>query len=255
MFPKTCLGVIPGGKAKQRRNHNVAANRLERWGLGDRRGLWDEVVGGRRHRQLGTDHGSDPAQRQRAAATQLARRGLPGKAMQRLSGVPVAEPSPAVVAAIRSKFPSRPPHQATSSRPAAPPANEASAEDVVRAIRSFPRGAAPGPTGLRPDLLQQLIGSGGDEKPAAHMLTNLVNLLADGQAPTGLRPYLGGARGTALQKASKTGGADVRSLCVGEALRRLVGKVLLPTGRRGRFWGRSHATLAQTVGATLFPGS
>eukprot|EP00438_Fugacium_kawagutii_P029518 Skav222744 [mRNA] locus=scaffold2390:537725:546431:- [translate_table: standard] len=92
---------------------------------------------------------------------------------------------------------------------AAPPANEASAEDVVRAIRSFPRGAAPGPTGLRPDLLQQLTGTGGDEKPAVYMLTNLVNLLADGQAPIGLRPYLGGARGTALEKASKTGGADV----------------------------------------------
>ena len=54
-----------------------------------------------------------------------------------------------------------------------------------------------------------------------------MNLLADGQAPAGLCPYLGGARGTALQKLSKTGQADVRPLCAGEALRRLVGKVLL----------------------------
>ena len=146
--------------------------------------------------------------------------------MQRLSGAPLAEPSPAVLAAMRSKFPGRPPHQATSSRPAAPPANEAGVEDVVRAIRSFPRGAAPGPTGLRPDLLQQLV-SGSEERPAAHLLTQLVNLLADGQAPAGLRPYVGGGRGTALQKVSKTGTADVRPLCAGEALRRLVGKVLL----------------------------
>ena len=102
----------------------------------------------------------------------------------------------------------------------------ASSEDVVRAIRSFPRGAAPGPTGLRPDLLQQLV-SGSEERPAAHLLTQLVNLLADGQAPAGLRPYVGGGRGTALQKVSKTGTADVRPLCAGEALRRLVGKVLL----------------------------
>ena len=30
MFPNTCLGVISGGRGKQRRNHNLAANRLER---------------------------------------------------------------------------------------------------------------------------------------------------------------------------------------------------------------------------------
>ena len=41
------------------------------------------------------------------------------------------------------------------------------------------------------------------------------------------RPYLGGAQGTALEKTSKTGQPDVRPLCAGEALRRLVGKVLL----------------------------
>ena len=50
---------------------------------------------------------------------------------------------------------------------------------------------------------------------------------ADGRAPIALRPYLGGARGTALEKLSKTGAADVRPLCAGETLRRLVGKVLL----------------------------
>ena len=42
-----------------------------------------------------------------------------------------------------------------------------------------------------------------------------------------MRAYLGGARGTALEKTSKTGSPDVRPLCAGEALRRLVGKALL----------------------------
>ena len=41
-----------------------------------------------------------------------------------------------------------------------------------------------------------------------------------------MRPYLGGARGTALEKLSKIGAADARPLCAGETLR-LVGKVLL----------------------------
>lgn len=30
MFPKTCLGILPGGRAKQRGNHNLSANRLQR---------------------------------------------------------------------------------------------------------------------------------------------------------------------------------------------------------------------------------
>ena len=127
---------------------------------------------------------------------------------------------------MQAKFPARPAHQATAQRAAAPPANDISCDDVVKAARSFPRGAAPGPSGMRPDFLKQLVDAG-DEQYGAQVLTDLVNLLADARAPIALRPYLGGARGTALEKLSKTGAADVRPLCAGETLRRLVGKVLL----------------------------
>ena len=172
------------------------------------------------------------------------RRGMPGKAVQRLAGAPLAAPSEATIAAMRAKFPARPPHQLGSSRLPAPPV----------AIRSFPRGAAPGPSGLRPDFLKQVVGDG-DEQYSAQLFTSFVNVLADGRAPLALRPYLGGARGMALQKVSKSGGADVRPLCAGEALRRLVGKALLRTelpalrptssvGRRCFSWGGSDASPA-----------
>ena len=46
MFCKACLEMLPGGAAKRRRNHNISANRLERWAVGERRSLWDEVVAG-----------------------------------------------------------------------------------------------------------------------------------------------------------------------------------------------------------------
>ncbi|CAK8989954.1 Uncharacterized protein SCF082_LOCUS2056 [Durusdinium trenchii] len=224
IFPKTCLPVLPGGRAKGRRNHNVIINRLERWGLGERRALWDEAVGKPRRPR---GHISSLEERQVTAAVQLACRGMPGKAMQRLSGAPVAEPIPEIVAAMRNKFPPRPTHQHSSSRPPAPPANEVSVEDVIGAEKPFLRGAAPGPTGLRPDFLKQIVGDGGDVLPGAHLLTSLINLFADGRAPAPLRLYLGGAQGTTLEKTSKTGQSDVRPLCAGEALRRLVGKVLL----------------------------
>ena len=140
--------------------------------------IWDEAVGKPRRPR---GHVSSLEERQVTAAVQLARRGMPGKAMQRLSGAPVAEPTPEIVAAMRSKFPPRPAHQHSSSRPPAPPANEVSVEDVIGAVKSFPRGAAPGPTGLRPDFLKQIVGDGGDVLPGAHLLTSLVNLLADGR--------------------------------------------------------------------------
>ena len=45
-------------------------------------------------------------------------------------------------------------------------------------------------------------------KPGAAMLTGLRNLSASGRAPKYLRPYLGGAKGTALYKAAKDDSDD-----------------------------------------------
>ena len=42
MFPKTCLLVLPGGKAKENRNNNILANRIACWSSGERMSLWKE---------------------------------------------------------------------------------------------------------------------------------------------------------------------------------------------------------------------
>ena len=176
MFCKTCLSVLPGGAAKRRRNHNISSNRLERWALGERRSLWDEAVrhAGGRPTRMRTDE--EKQQAARLVAEQYARRGMPGKAVQRLAGPPVAAPTAATIAAMQAKFPPRPPHQQDSRRPAAPAANELSCTDVLQAVRSFPRGAAPGPTGMRPDFLKQVVDTG-TEQYGAQVLTDLVTLL------------------------------------------------------------------------------
>ena len=75
------------------------------------------------------------------------------------------------------------------------------------AIHSFQRGVGPGPSGQRPDFYKQIVGVKGD-KPGAAMLTGLRNLSASGRAPKYLRPYLGGAKGTALYKAAKDDSDD-----------------------------------------------
>ena len=38
-----CLPALPGGRKKLQRNRSIIANRLERWGLGERRSLWIEA--------------------------------------------------------------------------------------------------------------------------------------------------------------------------------------------------------------------
>eukprot|EP00973_Karenia_brevis_P033670 4642725-Karenia_brevis.AAC.1 len=59
-------------------------------------------------------------------------------------------------------------------------------------------------------------------------------MLANGEAPDEIRPYLGGALGHAVKKTAKTGSmpdgqVDARPACAGEYWRRLIGKALLNT--------------------------
>ncbi len=67
------------------------------------------------------------------------------------------------------------------------------------------------------------------DRQCVPLIVAFVNLLANGQAPRKLSPYLGGATGTALDKVSKSGEQDARPVCSGEYWRRLVGKALLGT--------------------------
>ena len=82
----------------------------------------------------------------------MAERGLPGKAVRHASSEGRAQDTPEVEAIIRAKFPSAPAHQARSSRLPAPPSNEFGVELVAKAILGFSRGAAPGPSGHRPEF-------------------------------------------------------------------------------------------------------
>ena len=44
MFSKTVMPVLPGGKAKHKRNDNVLATAATRWAEGERHTLWDEAL-------------------------------------------------------------------------------------------------------------------------------------------------------------------------------------------------------------------
>ena len=100
---------------------------------------------------------------------------------------------------------------------------------VVRGVKSFPNGSAPGPSGLRPSHLREAVGCPSPDRSnrLISSLTAFINALASGQTPLPVRPYLCGA--TLLASPKKSGG--LRPIAVGEVLRRLTSKCLAITVR------------------------
>ena len=112
LFSKACLATCPGGRSKHQQNHNILANRLDRWLCGERRELWDEVVGLRARRRPQLELAEDERQlRLQEKAVSLAQRGLPGQAVDRLGSLGVAPDTPHTEARMRSKFVQPPPRK------------------------------------------------------------------------------------------------------------------------------------------------
>lgn len=93
-----------------------------------------------------------------------------------------------------------------------------------KVIKSFPNGSAPGPDGLRPQHLSDLLrlvpkSSSGDVRPS---LSRLVLLLINGKAPPAIAPYFSSARLIPLKKDND----GIRPIAVGLTWRRLCGKMV-----------------------------
>ena len=93
----------------------------------------------------------------------------------------------------------------------------------MQAIRSFPKGSAGGSDSLRPQHLQDMVGTlaGAEGILLLQSLTAFTNLVLTGDIPAEIRPFSCEASLTALNK--KDGG--VRPIAVGCTLQRLVPKV------------------------------
>jgi len=123
------------------------------------------------------------------------------------------------------------PPPATDKRPATVPSSssqlnalQVSDVHVSKAIRFFPAGSAGGPDGITPQHIKNLMlvqapGIGLSCELTTN-LTNLVNLLLNGELPEYVREVIFGGSLTALQK--KNG--DIRPIAVGYTLRRLAAK-------------------------------
>ena len=142
------------------------------------------------------------------------------KALQSLNSAGLAQPSNDVLAEMLAKHPIS--SIATVPADPPPPAAQISKEEVSRALKSFPNGSAPGPSGLRANHLTQAVFCPSPDRAnyALTCLTRLVNLLCAGQVAAGVVPHLCGA--SLLPYKKKAGG--LRPIAVGEVLRRLTSK-------------------------------
>ena len=95
---------------------------------------------------------------------------------------------------------------------------------VKKAIRSFKKGTAPGPDGMRPEHLKEALAAVSQNRSSRFqsVLSALVNFLASGGLPAEVAPYTGGANLFAGKKKDGTH----RPIAVGNTIRRLVSKCI-----------------------------
>eukprot|EP00663_Eupelagonemidae_sp_cell21sb_P000220 gene220-2251_t len=240
MLPKAVLCAAPrAGKAHRQQAGTFTRLRCERWLAGERRTLWDDIpprARGVAHPQTDRDAASDHRQRH-ARATELARDGLDSKACSALISSGLLNNTPEVLNALRSKHPTAlPPDLSTLGKAPTAAVPEIDIETVRQAVLRFPRGSAPGPSGLRPQHLQDALKSTGGDK-MLEQLSALTALLSRGEAPRSVAPLLAGA--TLFAIAKKDGGA--RPIAAGETYRRLTASCLCTLHRdaaRDLLWPR-----------------
>ena len=86
-------------------------------------------------------------------------------------------------------------------------------EEVLQAIRSFPKASAGGPDGLRPQHLKDMMSDNGSRQVLLPTLASFVQLVLEGRTQTSIRRIFFGTNLTALLK--KQGG--VRPIAVGSS--------------------------------------
>ena len=148
------------------------------------------------------------------------------KACSTLTNEPPVPVTPAVISEMREKHPPARPGEdvrVSALRPVSgSAAHSYSQDEVEKAILSFPKDSAAGPSSLRPQHLKDALVPGLKDEVIANLL-KFIELMARGGAPASLQQWVSGGSLVALPK--KDGG--LRPIAVGETWRRLVGKVLV----------------------------
>ena len=165
-----------------------------------------------------------------AVLDSLMRDGAFSKAIRYLTSEGIHDPlDPTVLASLRDKYPPcSPPARPTADLPRpewddTPEGVDQRLKDLKHVIMSFPLASGAGPSGLRPQHLQDIFHH--DKGPAGPMLQALdafCKACLDGSLPPSASHFLCSASLIPLRKGAD--GSGVRPIAVGETLRRVVGK-------------------------------
>ena len=226
-LPKMVLRAhVRGGCNHQRRAVAETRQRCQRWLEGQRQELWR---GADSRRGAQWQSSSEDLQARRHERTlELLQEQLLHRATCALTQAPPAPVDSRVVDEMRAKHPEARAGErdriGALREVATAAATKADRATVAKALSSFARGAAAGPSGLRPQHLKEALEPGLRDEVLRH-LVEVVNLLARGRAPAEVRTWLCGASLVALPKPF----GDLRPIAVGETWHRLVSEVLAAT--------------------------
>ena len=206
---------VRGGSGASRGSqslHRLLERRLRQWEQGNWRELWRDLLANAGDGERSQRQGLAAAARR---AKRKAAEGQWAKACQCRDSAGVYDMTDEVVKALGDLHPPGPPVPAPATE--LPEALQFSQDQVNRALASFPRDAAGGATGLTPQHLLDAVGcpSPVTRELALQSLTSVVNVLAAGEVPLELAPFLAGAPLTALRKESEQGALQVRPIAVG----------------------------------------
>ena len=99
-------------------------------------------------------------------------------------------------------------------------------EDFIKEVKSFDADAGPGPSGLRPRFMKDLVGKTGED-PCVQAMFEVTMMLVEGRATRFLRQWYAGRTLVGIGRDDKPLDEDARPSVVGELWRRVAGKVAL----------------------------
>ena len=210
------------GRSHKSKKLNWTRSRLQRWLDGERAELWSDLP------NFSRPHSKQPASdliksKQQERCINLTAEGGYSNACKVLVSSPPLNHTEEATNILANKHPTaiRPVNMSAFGNSSSALVPLADTNLIEKCIRSFHRLSGGGPSSLRPIHLQNCLSTEHRDE-VLERCTDLTNLLAKGEAPASLAPFLAGANLTALPKKDN----GIRPVAVGEVWRRLTAKSL-----------------------------
>ena len=223
MLTKCTLCVPPrGGKAHLSQRVSWTRSRLLRWIAGERAELWFDLPQYKRPKPRKFSNVAANIQRQERCIALTSEGGYSNACKALVSHPPLAHTAE-VTGLLKQKHPVSDRNVDLSSfGPSSSSLVPLADTDLVsKCIRSFHRLSGGGPSGLCPIHLKNCLTTVHRDE-ILEQICALLNILAKGEAPSVLSPFLAGATLTALPKKDD----GIRPVAVGDVWRRLTAKFL-----------------------------